>query len=192
MKPSILQDLGRSHQQGGWETGPISMSAPSPLSLPTLILWFANYFEVTECLGSAFWFYFASPLRSTFLKGHVTQRIRGRPGISSFLGWHIHFWTIPPTDLPQALTHPATLTHTIYWKPLFFWSRLWLCSQNQAEGKCFLRKPWTRELHSHLIFLHQDDFVCSSSRLFYPFFFSCKTCSCWGKKSTGIYFSPSS
>lgn len=84
MKPSILQDLDRSHQQGGWETGPISMSAPSPLSLPTLILWFANYFEVRECLGSAFWFNFTSPLHSTFLKGHVTQRIRGRPGISSF------------------------------------------------------------------------------------------------------------
>ena len=104
------------------------------------------------------------------------------------------FLNYPPTNLPQTLTHPATLTHTIYWKPLFFWSRLWLCSQNQAEGKCFLRKTWARELHSHLIFLHQDDFVCSSSRLLYPwffffFFFSCKTCFWWSKKSTGIYFS---
>lgn len=164
-----------------------------PLSLPTLILWFANYFEARECQGSAFWFNFTSPLHSAFLRGHVTQRIRGRPGILSFPGWHISFWTISPTNLPQTLTHQATLTHTIYWKPLFFWSRLWLCSQNQAEGKCFLRKTWARELHSHLIFLHQDDFVCSSSRLPYPcylfFFFFCKTCSWWGKKSTGIYFS---
>lgn len=54
MKPSVSLDLGRSHHQEGWERVPIPVSALFPLSLPTLILWFANYFEARECLGSAF------------------------------------------------------------------------------------------------------------------------------------------
>lgn len=128
MKPSISQDLGRSHhfKKGGKECLSLCHS-PSP-PLPTLILWFANYFEARECLGSAFISISPLPAFNISQRPKPPRRRQTRAILGPSQGGTVSE-SIPPTNLPRfSPTWPSPLT-TNTLKPLFLWGRLWLCSQ---------------------------------------------------------------